>query len=117
MPVLKVHSLPTPKGTGYHKLRTSSPSQSFHSRNFLKNFLKMCLSTRRILLLLQHLTKYLIFLSKCHVIGAFPEAVKSCTESFQGWTALEDECPCLCSHKHDLIFKSSPEKDNGEKEA
>lgn len=42
---------------------------------------------------------------------------KSCIESFQGWSALEDARPCLCSHKHDLIFKSSPEKDNGEKEA
>ena len=63
MPVLKVHSLPTPKGTGYHKLHASSPSQSFHSHNFLRNFLKMCLSTWRILRLLLHLTKYLIFLS------------------------------------------------------
>lgn len=33
------------------------------------------------------------------------------------WNALEDVYPCLCSHKHDFIFKLSPAKDNGEKKA
>lgn len=50
------------------------------------------------------------------VLVKVKEAVKSWTESFQGRSALEDLCPCLCSRERDLIFKSSPEKDNGEKE-
>lgn len=43
--------------------------------------------------------------------------LKEAVESFQGRSALEHLCPCLCSRERDLIFKSSPEKDNGEKEA
>lgn len=40
----------------------------------------------------------------------------SWTKSFQGRGALEDLCPCLCSCKRDLIFKSPLEKDIDEKE-
>lgn len=67
-----------------------------------------------------HLKKYVYVLKMAidlsWVLVKVKEAVKSWTESFQGRSALEDLCPCLCSRERDLIFKSSPEKDNGEKE-
>lgn len=116
------------KGQVITSLRGSFPSQSFRSPSFLKTFRVPAIYAERMHTIyrhrallnahldiwkMRHENKIIAFL---HVL--LPRGGKiHCIESFQGCTALEDACPCLCSHKHDLIFKSSPEKDNGEREA